>query len=202
MRPAKLTYGAGVLDVPGACSRGAGGSHSRNPFYVKWSDMLMRCYSAKYQIKYPTYIGCTVCPEWLVFSNFQEWMQSKQWEGLELDKDIIIPGNKEYSPEACAFIPEWLNKFFSRPARDRDGLPTGVSLIRAAPINKYLAYMNADGEQYHLGRYPTPEEAKRAYDAEKTRQAYMRIGRYSLTQSRDDRVIKALLARAETGRIL
>jgi hypothetical protein len=197
-----LTYGAGIVDTPSEQIKNPDGTVSKDPIYAKWSDMLMRCYSAKYQSKYPTYQGCFVCPEWLLFSNFKDWMKGRDWQGLELDKDIIIPGNKEYSPRTCALIPDWLNKFFSRPSFRAGDLPTGVSLVRRPNAWKYRASLTAGGEQFHLGLFDSPDEAKRAYDIEKTKQAYMRIGRYSLTPGHDKRVIAALLARAETGHII
>lgn len=81
------------------------------PFYVVWSDMLMRCYSEKYQRKSPTYVGCTVCEEWLIFSNFKAWMEKQDWEGKVLDKDLLVEGNKIYSPSTCKFLPNEINQF-------------------------------------------------------------------------------------------
>ena len=74
------------------------------PFYEKWKPMLRRCYSAKYQEVRPTYIGCSVSEDWLRFSTFKAWMAAQDWEGMEIDKDILFPNNKIYSPETCVFI--------------------------------------------------------------------------------------------------
>lgn len=72
--------------------------------YKTWIGMLERCYSEKLHKKHPTYIGCTVCDEWLNFQNFAEWFDENYIEGLSLDKDIKINGNKKYSPYTCLFV--------------------------------------------------------------------------------------------------
>jgi hypothetical protein len=98
------------------------------PFYLRWVGMLKRCYSKNYQIKNPHYIGCTVCNEWLTFSNFKKWMEKQDWQGKALDKDIIIVGNKEYSPSACAFVDVYVNGFVTDCLSARGNLPIGVGV--------------------------------------------------------------------------
>ncbi len=70
--------------------------------------MLQRCYSESYLNKRPSYRGCSVCEEWKTFSNFMAWMKNKNMENLELEKDILVPGNKLYSPETCVFVSRWI----------------------------------------------------------------------------------------------
>ena len=72
--------------------------------YKTWCGMLERCYSDKYQAKYPTYIGCSVDPIWHNFQNFTKWFDKNYIEGYYLDKDIKVEGNKIYSPENCLFV--------------------------------------------------------------------------------------------------
>ena len=73
--------------------------------------MLARCYSAKFQEHCPTYTGCTVAEDWLKFSNFKDWMEKQQWEGKQLDKDILFEGNKVYGPDTCVFVSPMVNTF-------------------------------------------------------------------------------------------
>ena len=91
-RSRKLIYGKGINDMP------VGWGHRGNILAKKYRSMLYRT-TPNYQKKYPTYEGVDVCEEWLTMSNFITWVESKDWEGKELDKDIICPGNKIYSPE-------------------------------------------------------------------------------------------------------
>ena len=81
------------------------------PYYNRWTNMLVRCYSKKYHVKRPTYTYCVVCEDWLTFSNFRKWMITKDWDGMHLDKDLLKEGNKAYSPETCVFISNKVNSF-------------------------------------------------------------------------------------------
>lgn len=82
--------------------------------WKRWNAMLARCYSEN-SIEYPYYgkRGVTVCDRWLIFKNYVEDIQ--QIEGfnmdeymkgdIQLDKDTKY-GSKEYSKEACVFLPK------------------------------------------------------------------------------------------------
>lgn len=72
--------------------------------YQTWHNMLVRCYDSNYHKLFPTYKQCTVCNEWKNFTNFSEWFEDNYQEGLVLDKDSKVAGNKIYSPETCTFI--------------------------------------------------------------------------------------------------
>lgn len=140
------------------------------PYYKRWHSMLERCYYEKLQEKRPTYKGCTVCTEWLTFSNFKRWMEEQEWEGRQLDKDLLIEGNKVYSAAACIFLPSKLNSFTTTSGKIRGQYPLGVSYM------KKLKYMvnelskpykssinNQTGKIFCLGYYATPEEAHQVY---------------------------------------
>ncbi len=80
--------------------------------YQCWNDMLKRCYSEVRQKINPTYIGCTVCNDWLNFQVFAEWYYNNYPNDggkYDLDKDIKIDGNKVYSPETCLFVSHFEN---------------------------------------------------------------------------------------------
>ena len=84
--------------------------------YKVWNSMLERCYSNKSLIHNPTYKDCTVCDEWLCFENFEKWYNENYYEVddeiMNLDKDILVKGNKIYSPETCCFVPKRINILF------------------------------------------------------------------------------------------
>lgn len=77
--------------------------------YETWHSMLRRCYSEKCLKKEPSYIGCSVCEEWRNFQNFAEWFYDNYKDGLHLDKDILVDGNKIYSHDTCLFVTQKQN---------------------------------------------------------------------------------------------
>ena len=113
-----------------------------------WCHMLKRCFNEKYKTKNPTYRNATCCEEWLYYPNFYEWLHSQEnfkvWIKLEkssLDKDILIKGNKLYSPETCCLVPRNVNSLFTKRDNDRGSLPIGVHIkngkIRAQCNNPF-----------------------------------------------------------------
>ena len=100
----KLVWGVGINDADYSVCPRVDGIHINCIYYQTWQSMLERCYSSKYQAKHPTYKSCTVCEEWLHFSNFRSWMVGQNHKGKFLDKDILELGNKIYSPETCIFV--------------------------------------------------------------------------------------------------
>lgn len=99
-------------------------------FYDTWKGMLRRCYSEKRLAEFPTYRNCTVCDSWLLLSTFRAWFDINYRDGMELDKDILIQGNKVYSPEACSFVPQYINTLLTNSAAARGSLPLGVRAIK------------------------------------------------------------------------
>lgn len=94
-------HGVGFM---GAGQHKASINYKRTKKYAVWQKMIERCYCPKTQERQPTYKGCTVCLEWHNFQVFAEWFDSNYIEGYQLDKDISVSGNKEYSPLNCTFV--------------------------------------------------------------------------------------------------
>lgn len=159
------------------------------PFYRKWDSMLKRCYYEKYREKHPTYVGCTVCEEWLTFSNFKKWMEKQNWQDKHLDKDILFPGNKVYSPETCVFVDAKVNKFLTERGASRGEYMIGVNWDRK--VNKFKALCgDGNGKQKHLGYFDSEIEAHHAWLAFKLEQAKVLANRQT-----DKCVAKALIER-------
>lgn len=138
----------------------------RNPIYATWNGMLKRCYQEKYKEKFTTYKEAKVCEEWLNFQNFAAWYDENYYEvdgeRMELDKDILVKGNKTYSPEYCIFVPERINYLFIKCDARRGNLPIGV--YQHTQTKKYVANCNNGNKKtINLGSYNTPEEAFLAY---------------------------------------
>ena len=161
--------------------------------YKTWSDMLRRCYAPKYQKLKPTYIGCSVCVEWLYFPNFKKWFDTHYVEGFQLDKDILITGNKIYSPDTCIFVPQSINKLFTDSGKTRGNYPIGVSFNKQS--GKFVTYVTIDGKLHYLGLFDNAEEAHKAYliakKANVLRMAEKWKGRIS------DKLLTALIRKAD-----
>lgn len=154
-------YGVGVNDAHYMTNPTINGKKITCPFYAKWTNMLTRCYSEKYHERQPTYIGCSVCDDWLVFSRFKLWMKSQEWEGKHLDKDLLNQGNKVYSPETCIFISRSINALTTDCRAVRGAHPRGVCFDEHA--KKYAADVSLNGKSVKLGHFDCPLEASRAY---------------------------------------
>jgi len=131
------------------------------PFYRKWHDMLGRRLNLK---------DVTVCEEWKSFWTFKEWAETKtkDWEGEYLDKDLRIPGNKGYTPDACLIVTNRINTLQLRidpekPIGDNP-YPLGVVLCkREKGPDKYGSQIVIDGESTWLGTFLTVAAASSDY---------------------------------------
>ncbi len=129
------------------------------PEYYTWKNMFKRCYSTTYQLTKPSYKGCIVCKDWWDSQTFIEWYSKNKIEGFQLDKDILIKGNKIYSPETCCFVPREINMLFAKSNSIRGELPIGVRLVKS----KFRSFIYQNNKFIHLGYYNTSQEAFNAY---------------------------------------
>ena len=159
-------------------------------YYTAWKSMLVRCYSKKSLERNQSYIGTGVCSEWLYATAFKKWMEQQDWQGKCLDKDIIVPKSKLYSPETCAFVLPTTNSFVIASDSIRGDYPIGVHLYKRT--GKYRANCGNlfTGKTEHLGLFSTPEEAHEAWRKRKHELAQL----VANTES-DPRVVEALKKR-------
>ena len=152
-------YGIGFIGIGDFKTCDENGKHTK--CCRTWVGMLQRCYDPKYQEKQPTYKGCTVTKEWWNFQVFAEWYYKHYYEfgnneRMELDKDILKKANKVYSPDACVFVPQCINKLFIKNDKTRGKYPIGVN----KKGNKYVAHLSkGNGKVIHLGTFTTANEA-------------------------------------------
>lgn len=169
LSPDKLVFGVGINDADYKVNPVIDGKRVMCPYYSRWLHMLRRCYSSYWIKKYPTYNGCSVCEEWLTFSNFKKWMETQDWEGKELDKDILSAKNRNkiYSPEACIFITGRLNRFLKTPQTTGE-YKMGVDFIKK--LGKFRSRCKDpfdDFKSIHLGCFSSEEAAHEAWKCSK-----------------------------------
>ena len=179
--PIDVLFGVGINDLK------VGRSY---PFFQRWRNMLDRCYGPAGRRQYRAYAGCTVAPEWLVFSNFRAWMLRQPWEGNHLDKDLLFPGNKVYSPEFCVFVDAQTNTLLNQQLDKRGKYPIGVSFDKSR--GSFQSKIRRYSRTYNLGRYGDPMVAHSVWQREKA----LLIREIALTQ-RDWRVRTALVSWAD-----
>lgn len=156
----KLVYGVGIND--GKYPTRVNGLRTKE--YNLWASMLKRCYSVKYHINQPTYVGCNVSDNFKHYTYFFEWCQNQIGFGgceFSLDKDLIYKGNKEYNENNCVFIPLEINSVLTKRQSDRGLLPIGVTKNG----KNYRAQCSYNGVKKYIGLFDTPELAFNAYKA-------------------------------------
>jgi hypothetical protein len=125
-----------------------------NKIYLTWYCMFQRCYSELHQIKAKTYKDCSVVEEWHNFQNFAQWYEDnwKPWmdNKWQLDKDILVKGNKVYSPETCAFVPREINVVFVNNLT--------IPLLSKRGNHYYPMY-----KKKHIGKFDNYEEALKMF---------------------------------------
>jgi hypothetical protein len=151
--------------IPTLCGigyMGIGKFNSDYVYYSVWHHMMQRCYDKITQLNQPTYIGCSVDPIWHNFQNFCEWCEDPingYIEGFDLEKDILLKGNKVYGPETCCLVPNEINILFIKKDLKRGNLPIGVSLSG----KKFKTQLSINGIVKYLGTFNTIQEAFGCY---------------------------------------
>jgi hypothetical protein len=154
-------YGHGINDLDEPACIYIGGKIRHCPFYRTWSSMLERSYSEKRKVSHPTYEGVTVTPEWWSRRAFTEWMRGQEWQGRQLDKDILWPGNKIYAPDKCLFAPPEINNLLTNSAATRGEYPEGVAYDRYH--KKFKAYTSIKNKFTHIGYFTDVNKAECAF---------------------------------------
>ena len=150
---------SGYIDIEGA-------SIGRNMTkeYQLWNNMINRCYNEVTRQNHLSYVDCSVSDEWKYLSKFKDWCNKQigfDQEGWCLDKDILVKGNKVYSPETCCFVPPEINCAVTNNKIVRGQFPQGV--IYNCTKTRYRARIKRSNKWQSLGAYDTPEEAFYAY---------------------------------------
>lgn len=156
------------------------------PIYRRWVGMIQRCYYKPM----PAYKECTVCEEWHNLQNFLAWCKLNGFsKDYHLDKDLLVKGNKVYSPETCCFMPNELNQFTVQAKNRRGVYKIGVAFDKNN--RRYKAVCRHDGKSISIGSYLTEMEAFMAYKLYKEAKAKTYAKQYEDILA--EKVIQALL---------
>jgi len=159
------------------------------PYFKVWMGMVTRCHCPKFKQKNPSYHNKSICPEWKYFSNFKNWMETQDWEGNSLDKDILIYGNLEYGPNACIFVPLYVNSFFSSVSTKKTDLPLGVHLSNKYKESRRKYVSQIPGDARYQGTYDTAIEAHIKWQESKLEITLLYREKYTKEYNADSKVI-------------
>lgn len=136
--------------------------------YVLWKSVRYRTKEGgTWQNKHPTYLGSNNLFE--DYQVFAEWC-NKQYGYMKkdstgafwgLDKDILVPGNKDYSPDTCMFVPHNINKLFTASDSKRGPYPIGVTKKSKSAFG--VAVSDGYKKRVYLGQYNDPFTAHQAW---------------------------------------
>ena len=161
--------------------------------YVLWTNMLQRCYSDFYKKKYPTYESCEVSDNFKSYEYFYDWCHNQIGfgvKGWQLDKDLLIKGNKVYSESTCVFIPAEVNTLLVKSDKIRGKHPIGVYWRNTKKA--FVAQVNkSKGKLEYLGSFKTELEAFNAY--KEVKENYLKEIANKWKSQIDERAYNALM---------
>lgn len=137
------------------------GDRSMTRSGTTWLNMVMRCKEGgAEQARTPRYKGCTISPVFSDFQLFTDWHVTQVGyakEGYQLDKDLLVQGNKVYSEDVCVLVPLSLNSFVLACNATRGELMQGVSWDESR--GKFQSHISVAGRRKSLGRFSSEASA-------------------------------------------
>lgn len=135
--------------------------------YKRWSSMFRRCYSKIEEKRRSSYSDCEVHEDWFDFQNFASWLTANKYykDDYQLDKDLLVLGNKVYSAETCCLVPTQINNLLLDKKSKPKELPIGAK--EDGRSGRFVAAMSINAQNHHIGSFDTPKAAHKAYVAAK-----------------------------------
>lgn len=158
---------------------------------------MKRCYSKD------SYDDCSVCDDWVYFTKFKAWMEQQEWEGKELDKDLMLGSLMMYSPETCTFVDKGVNSFLLVRGNSRGVHPVGVCYDKSRALYQSHCNVIFNGvrKRKNLGRFNDPTLAHKAWQEAKLNQAKLLQSKQTCSRTKAglQRVIDKLTQHIEQG---
>lgn len=162
----------------------------RTRSFCVWAGVNSRTMDLAYMTnRRPNYLGCKNL--FSDFNSFTEWCLSqhgylnrevngKYWQ---LDKDMLVLGNKNYGPDTCMFVPCHINNLFQSgiSKNSTSNLPIGVMVNQQG--SGFIAQCKVHYKNSaRIGRFDTPESAHQAWQGAKIGEILYHAGRDELGQ--------------------
>lgn len=172
-------------------------------YHTTWTSMLNRCYSSKWVDTYPSYAHVTVAEEFKRASSFKSWMETQITEdcsgALQLDKDILYPGNKTYSPSTCAFVPAFINNCIHICENSGGTLMRGVKryLVKGGSFRYAYSISAACRNKVRKGGFISEALAHKEWQLARASVIEAAIEKYKLMDCYREDIAYAVKARAD-----
>lgn len=171
--------------------------HENEPAYARWSNMFTRCYDPS-SVGWVAYgaKGANVAEVWFNFQNYAEWyyrVNPSGLMGLEVDKDILHPGNMTYSPDYCSIVPKYVNNAIIIRHRGNPTYPIGVKYN--CRKKKFKSDFRLDKNHHQLGFFSTAIEAHSHWQEIKANQLEGIVHRYVKEECFNTNVADAIMKR-------
>lgn len=155
-----MDYMAPSFSGVGYMGVGPHNSGNQPKAYKHWTHMIQRCYIEAEEFK--NYADVWVKTEWHNFQNFTNWalLQTGFDKNWQIDKDILVQGNKEYGPDTCCFVPARVNSLVIKSN------PEGKATDRFGTT--YFSIRGSDGIRINKG-FKNRLEGKLWYKTERER---------------------------------
>ena len=160
-----------------------------NYIYKVWNNILNRCYNEKARLKYKAYSDCSTSDNFKCYEYFYEWFVSQKGcdERFEIDKDLLVKGNRIYSENTCILLPKEINLALSVKKSQRGQYLIGVR----KSDKKFLAGCCTGTGERRLGTYNTEIEAFNAY--KQAKENYLKQLAEKWKDQIDERAYNALM---------
>ena len=181
-----IIHGWGINNSTYPVSEAQPGKKGRKfcAYYKLWGSVLSRGLSPTKETNphMLAYKGVTISDDFKYFMDFREWcitqgLSEDNRRDIQLDKDLLFFGNKEYSKKNCCFVPGFLNALLIACDTKRGEFPIGVTLHDKKNRN-FIGQMAIDCKINVLGFNKDPMVVHRYWQLAKAKEIDRKVLQY------------------------